>query len=380
MNVGLHIFAEIPNGSVQFSPNRESLLLNKATTKYVEDLIEQTVDKYVERIHKKIAKAKTLKEAIEAFRSYSGIIADGATAWKGSPLKTRARYNGRYWNVYGDGTSKVTDIDTRNAYSDSALFLENAPQMIQRLHKDGLEAYRDTLPDKDKFRTVYFNGHRDPIFEQVKVVDWSVVKPFIPKRTKAKAADLTYDMYYSEGGKVRTDALPLPAGKKYLVASIKDLRGGWGDRVYDMSWLNLIPNVVVVVMNKNRHDKFIRDHAGAEDLFVWFSNYMKTTAKKITDAELEALGQSNKNTLKNLQGKTLDKRIDKLARSLVSYEKKVQVANAVASCLRHSQIDAWLTKPVTRADYMYKYPLANTTHLDHTIDYVNAIYKKEKKK
>lgn len=399
LKVNLNLFAFVPNGSVMYAPSREALLMNKKTEKFVNALLQEMIGGYVQRINDEMHGAKTLKEAIDAFRKYSGIISDGVSEWKGIKLGISADYpGGRHYSVNNDETGKSTTISAVSGYSSDTVFLTNMGKgHLTRQQKDAITAYRNSLPTDKQFRIVYYKSEVPPLFSEARILDYEKhIKPLVKSAASAKAANPTYDLYHwvkdkqhTDGGYVSRDTIPLPKGKKkvYLYTSPKHIRGGWNNSFYSMKFIKYVPDVVVIVIGENRHDKFKMENPGSKELRDWTRDYIAKEVKKFTPDELEAAKNGDSRMLKFFDGKTDDKHIDKLCRSVVSYSEKVQrIMNVLSEIGDQYQLNMALhgTRYPSGMDYLASnYPLVSTydtRKIEHSIKYINMIYNEDKDK
>lgn len=391
----LKIFFYAPNGVVQFSPSRESLLMNKPTTEYVESLIDSAVDLFISKATDAISGAVSIVDALNEQNKYRGIFVDGALEWNGKPLLQKFAYHGRSFSpMYNDNaTSKETHIRSLSAYDQGAVILSGI-NVINKNHKDAIRAYNDSLPDGEKIRNIYYGGMNDHhMLEHARVVEWESIKPFY-STIKSDAKSKTYDMFYYDktDKKVKFGVSTLPVGKKwkYLYVSPKNIKGGWSYSFPDMSWLSEMGDVVVVVLAANRFEKFCKDYPdNAHELYSFVRSWATKVVDSVTDDEKSVARLSNQpgetRMFSAFVGKTEDTYIDKVAENLLSWQEKISLMNKVFSSLRISGIE--LPESENMGNYFErKYPLVylasnrgyNTYfNEEHAIKYINMINAEE---
>lgn len=379
------LFAEIPNGDVMFAPSRESLLMNRATTKYIENLIDEMTDQVVKKVNDALNSSKTIQEALEAYRQYKGILVDGVAEWNGIKLGTGVRWLGRYYNTRQDNTSKVTNISVTSGYSESTVFLTNFGMgNLSRGQKDAIRAYNKSLPEDKQFTIMYYQNEIPPLFSEARTIDWLKIKPMVSKAvgSGASAAKATFDTYEYIDGALLHSTRQIPDGKKILFESTKYMRAGWDNHLIDMDWLSEFPNTILVVIPVNRWKKFRVDYPSSLHLSAFITTWLQKQVAKVTDEEKDALRQSSRKIIVELNGKTNDKYIDKLSSSLVSFNTKAKGVDKVLSAMHRGTLASQVSFGNAKHYILENYPLIdkysferyNKTYIEHSIAYINAVH------
>lgn len=385
---GLKIYHEADNGTIQFSPSRESLMMNRTTTTYVEELFKFAEKRYIESISKTISNQPTLAKAIAKFEEFESILTQGSVKWRGIPVRKSIYYGGREYRPNSDSGSACDNINLAHVLRNQSKYavLKNYQGTnLTRAQKNALVDYFEE--NSLNYTAVIYNGQdSDGYLSSLPTIDWEKVKPYIKKTDRGSAKNETFPIAYWDStlGRFVDEVSTLPDNRKILYASPVSMRTYSGSP-YPISWLKSMPNAVLVYLNYNRHDKFAREHPDASPVFTYVEEWIKKIVESLTDEEKEASRTSHKYLFDYFNGKTNDKYIDSVADAVVSYVKKEKQVQEVASPLRRMNLGdrvRHLDADVSTVGNYFeeKYPLLNNYNFrhSHAIEYINAIYEKDK--
>lgn len=415
-NFGVVYFAEM--GEVTFAPNRESL----STTQKTKDAVDKAKSLFIANLKKAIQKefdaidshVKVLKHRRELESRYRDIQFDGFT-YKGMPIPTEdfeANYrlvpvldyqgkpvvnvNGQprmqkehdHFMFYdadgGSPESKRTalSLDTIERYSESMVFLVNAPKSLTAHQKSKIrKAYQAdilermyvfTTPEATKPGGVWTDG--------IKVQDWSVVRDF--KISSNSTSDSTKHRVYEIDGTWNDRTIPDAEKIVYTSPTFFNEDSYYGPkRAGYVKYVNEA-GYTFVELSKNRNAKFAREHKNALTLPEFVQQRINEYEKGL-DAETKTLlGIDSEDVYRLLALKGVD--IDDA--DMVELIKKVDLdkfTTATKLRERHQAKTRHLTARMTeiaKVKPFANYPLVKClnsdeikAHRKHVAEYINAV-------
>lgn len=391
--------AYVPMGSVDFPPNREKLMYNSRTKATVKKVSEGLFEAILAEKIKEITDAPDFRQAWLKKNALASHFARHPNAvnlkYKGHAFPERVAHvhmeldwdwqghgqiSERQWLNVGsamNGTLIVTGVT--QGTKPTSYFKKKVKHYIDQ---QGISASEALLVDDDI---------DDKWFEWIPRIDAETIKalklPKNPSVATGPRADAPYDYYEYDGKNVTSDSkvvVPTPAGKKLVYISPQDMKDTYrksGCQPEDLI-RRLGQDYVLVVMGKNRFEKFLRTHTAitaakavqeridflvasttqAEYLVGKLSYGEKgflesVDVSKIDDPELVALG-------KVVQDKTFTANYAK-AEDLHTFARRASV---------HSTLPE---KKNVKGNPVKRYPLVEHVggrQMKHLTIYVNAVY------
>ena len=383
--VPLEIYTFVDLGEVEFVPSREALQLSKRTQAKVDELWADAVQKYLDHFTQGFHNAKSLREAVKLYMSMNQILgAQHGLKWNNIGMVDNITWPGRCWdkNYQNNGlgsTSAQRTLHMRYAYRDDHALLVNrtSKSSLNSTEKARLVEYLKikNLP----YEGIYFNGPDHEILDGMNKVDWADVLSATKTPAVAKAAKPKDQWEYFEQDTTNNNRRtrkfgPVPdSAVTVLYTSNTELKQGYYNSV-DLDLLKYLPlGTIIVMVQKNRQEKFKRDNTGATHLKDYIDRWIERSKVSLSEIEqfaYAASGHWSERKYEALKGKTNDPKIDLIHGTIEVAKNKVKSVDQVMRLARRGGFD------VDVDDYLETtYPLADTDHLDHSIAYINAIVK-----
>lgn len=406
---GIGFAARVPMGSISFPPSRERLYYNETTKNTLKEITKGLFEKVLAEALKEVTDAETHREAWNKYSSLPYYFSQHKNAkdlkYKGTPLVGDTYITVDFqildwdWNQRGSVTDRKR-LDISSAMSNLNLIVTGVDmtkkqtpywkkKVLQYITEQGIQNAGITsiyvyMVDKDI---------DSPWLEDVPRVDYQTIKDIKLPRNPGTGprAESPYEYRYMDNGtEIIKDEVKIvvPAGKTLVHVSPADLRETY--RKSGISESNLIKalgnDVCLVVLAKNRFDKFKRDYANSIELKNYAEQHIKSLASTITavEAQVNRLSYYERDFLSNVKPESLDdpelKSLAEMVRGTAT--NKFEEAQSFITKMRYANVN--LTMPVvpdsTGATAVGKYPLideAGSRHMNHLVFYVNAIYKSE---
>lgn len=385
----------VPLGSVEFVPSREDLQWGGATQAYVEKAWKDLGAAYAAHIAKSLNNASTITEAAAAYLKLVMVLNSNNNnlLWRGIKMeqiiswdhpngdddgRRWVRGRSRGWNSPKIGVAESTgSIRLDTAYRSDVAFLtgRKSKSSLSSVDKHRLTNY--LVSEGLAYETIFFNGDSTlPILGGVNFLDWNDVLAAtkadpIPKGAPKPKGEwdyyqptATYPGYSSTFG-------PLPTGVKVLFIAPAEMNERWNSYQPSNVAAALPDKTVLVMVAKNRQEKFKRENPKAVHLTKHITAERDRVSASLTDLDKEAYrSSSHRGYYTALAGQTKDSRIDAIYGRMDSVSKRVNPINKLMSATRRGTLDVG-----SGSDYIKStYPLVKVDHLAHSIIYINSIH------
>lgn len=399
--------AYVPMGAVDFPPSREVLQYNKATREVVKKISEGLFDLVFEDKVKDIVNAPDHKTAYERFRALPNVFARHRKAndlrYKGEPFISQFAH---------DHMRLSWDYQERGQISERRM-VNLAQSMEKCLVVTGVTmTTKPTSYFKKKVKHyMTTNGIGAYYADQTAILtEKDIVNPWIAHLPRIDAdtikaiklpraaggntgprVETPFDFYYMDNGKATCNSevkINCPAGKKLVYISPQDMRETYRKQGCNAQDLvrNLGDDVYLVVMGKNRFEKFLRTHPGAITVKAFATAKVNALVAAATDAEyivaeLDTYGEKpflEKVNIPALHDPDL-RDIATLVQSKTTATHFQQARNLVQFLRRADIHMTEPTKKVVKNTVSDRYPLikdssAGRRHTEHLVYYINAVY------
>lgn len=408
-DAGIAFAAYVPMGSISFPPSRERLYYNdttKATLKTItEDLFEFVLNEALDEVKS----ASTYREAWNLYGALPHYFANHRKAldlkFKGETLTNDKRLVHDFqildwdWQQRGTVTDRkyleigqalrsctliVTGVDITK--KQTAYWKKKVLQYIeeQSIPNQGLHAIYVYLT-KDDVDSVWLSD--------IPRVDFDTIKALkLPRNgNSGPRVESPYDFYtVNSKGEVVHDSqvkITVPTGKTLVHVSPADLRES--HRKHGISETNLTKflgsDVLLVVLAKNRWEKYKRDYANSIELKDYAAKWVKDKAASVTvsEASVNKLSYHERAFLAAVTpSKIDDPELQDLAKTVSgSSTNKLEQIQGFITTIRAAGVNLAMPEIAdSNITATQKYPLiaeAGVRHMEHLLFYVNAVYKSE---
>lgn len=390
-----HVVAFVPIGSIQFTPSREELHYTSLTKSTINDL-RTKFDKNLEgKVRSEIEDSASHAEALKTYYKWVRYLGNAWTpdrfAYKGEKLP-RA-FEGKF-TVY---------TPNRYRYTTSTERYLNWQSMVSAVVIHGYTLAQLSASHKAKMKQWSEDNNADPeryiLCDQLPGKPWTdgsttvswddIVATKLPRAPRAvatgpKAPRQKYEVIGSNGYRHSTDKVDVSKDVIYYSpADVEDWSGS--------ALTNTFQNATLVVIGKNRWDKFKRDFPKAKHLKECLVEAMDGAFKALTDHDKFLITTGEKWQIQHLKKLDHTKIDDPELKQLV-----LDVGGPTASStLERYRNTAKLIKQDTKyviaipqvqdkaKDYsnlLGRYPLMDRglNHKEHIYIYINAVYAKKK--
>lgn len=402
--IGFAAYVEM--GAVDFPPSREQLFYNNRTKAVIEKVSHGLFELLLKTKLDEITNAPDHRSAWHMYNAlpfyFKNTNAAKTLAYKGVNFVNSVLHNCQYlyWNPQGHGKlTGAANIDLNNVYGrhaetvtnniifvtgvddDTTVHASFKKKISYYMTKNGMSAGHAYLMDDDV----------DSVWlKQVPRVTADTIKAIkIPRAPSSGPRDAaTYDVYSMDSdGCIRFNALtsvPVPTGKKLVYISPQDMKESYRMNGCSPTELGKIlgKDYILVVLAKNRHDKFLRNHK-ASAVSNALQDVLDSHIAKITKVEttLAGMGYEEKRFFNAIQADSLkDPELRKLALAAQSHKgngSNYDNAHSVYNFGRH--LGLYLKMPDTKETLKLSenYPLINygsRAPNAHIMLYCNAVY------
>lgn len=410
-DAGIAFAAYVPMGSVDFPPSRERLYYNALTKKTLASLTHDLFDFVLTEALNEIKQAASYREAWTLYHNLPYYFSNHRKAqdlkYKGQSFADAQRIQHDFqildwdWQQRGQVSDRkymgigeairtvdlfVTGVDITK--KQTAYWKKKVVQYIQEKNlapNKGMGSYVVYLMEKDV----------DSVWiADIPRIDFDTIKALkLPRNpSQGPRVEAPYDFYTFDASKnvVTHDALvkiPVAAGKTLVHVSPADLRESHRKHGISERGLStfLGEDVVLVVLAKNRFEKYKRDYANSIELKDWAVKELKKIADSVTDAEASAsrLSYHERAFLEAVEpDRLLDPELKALAETVRGIgDNKMEKMGKFINTMRAAGINLAMPDIATPlSSAADKYPLideAGRRHMKHLVFYVNAIYKSE---
>lgn len=390
-NIGF--VAYVPIGSVAFAPSRERLKYTDDTKKVINDITSDIVKRLTEDAQKKIDAADT---HFGGWLAYNGLP---------NPIKNlvgTASYRGVQFVVsfrHEHYSQTQTYDDRERAHEGSMLYMssiEQAGLVVTGVDKTPTPTFkkkvRHYINDNGlKPRALLMDDDNDSVWmAHLPRVTADDIKAIKLPRTKSPGprTEATYDVWVKDAnGDVSFDSLSKVSGNVIYISPADMSSTRYKNGISPITFVNeCVPNGhSLVVLSKNRFDKFLRNHPKAVPARQFFVKYVEDEEKKITDAEfmVDEIEYGTQIFLKKVDAADLhDPELREIAKTIQTTKggKRASV-NSLVNRLALASIRVNIPTRSVKFSLNAKYPLLSACahQRDHGILYANAVYDSLKK-
>lgn len=389
-NRGYGIVARVNIGDVAFTPNREALNYNPHTKSCVDSLRAEFARLLKQVIQDDINQAANHGEAMTKYVAWVDRFGQTAREMTYNGVKIEVAWtlpNGyRAWRA--NYTRRAMDNFVRQVDHSSlrdALCIVNFPSAevsVYQRNKVRLwaEATKTTLPNK-----VYFFNEPTlpgaPWTDEMETVDWSAIKAVKgPSSVRKASGGLRFSVVGADGYYRETDELD--DSLEILYFSPADYSK---DSVASV-FRSLTEEIQVVLLNKNRWEKFRRDFPTAKGIYSYLKEQIAETEKALTESDKIRLGLTgyDRDNLRRLDETRID---DPEVVRFVKIAKAKDGASATydayqAACTTARRAINMHIPTVTVESPLSDYPLLSLGHNmhEHNYIYLNAAFAAEQAK
>ena len=363
----------LPMGSVAFTPNREELRYNHLTMKTLSDYRMKFRKALNEKLQEKVEACSTAAEALAAFHEMTQNFSEldgyqGTATWSGIPISKnfdipclRFDMNSSRWQI--EATKSVQYTTALNG-----AFITGFPEIkLTSYYKQKIRKYFENEP-----HTTVRLVHQDTLpewFDNATVVTWEDIK----------AVKLSDEVERSH----RTGTIPLKllnSGGWYEdTMEIDDSRPIYFDTpANDLDTRGLVAMFdvdvdQVVMLSKNRWDKFLREHPTAKRVHEGRAIKRQQFLDTVPQDVLDSLRLADRGTLKKLDESKIDDPVlaNQVRLAKVDISKWEGRFWQVKDGKQFSTIKSGLNKYSLLSSYYYG------VH-SHTYIYINAVYNESK--
>ena len=405
-NAGLGFVAFVPMGSVTFPPNREVLTYNTMT----KDVIKQISEGLFESILKvKLDEIQAAPDKRTAHRLHSALPSHFANhqnakdlKYKGLSFTEKFQHNVKElswdWQDHGQ-ISERSWVYIGNALRDTAVIVTGVPDDSKptSYFKKKVRYYIQEQNYPEVEAILVENDITEAWLADVPRVDAQTIKDIKLPKTGANAgprAEAPLDYYMCVAGNVTSASavdIPVPAGKTIAYISPQDIKETYRKPGTTPATLakHLGEDIILVVLGKNRFEKFARNYPTAKTVKVAMQEKVNSLVASATSAEyvVSQLGYGEKEFLSKVDVNRLDDpELVTLANTVQSkgQTKNYQSAEELVNFGRRADLNLSIPeKPVVANTIRNTYPLIDNVgsrKMDHLIIYVNAVFAHNKAK
>jgi hypothetical protein len=295
----------VPMGTVAFAPSREAIMYGPRTVHAIESIVEAIKSGLVDSIKNDLASAKSHADAFRTWLGWAGVVGPNnvpVSDYKGTKFEriVRARHyfltieGGRHnWSAGtradSGGSSDVVDLS--RLLDENVLIITgyDRTDSPKGPWKRRVKQYIETLPNAEKIKDIlcFSTMPAAPWTDGVGSVDWHTQ---IAPLKLINAAGAT-------GG--RTGTIPIKmrdSGGPWIdTTTVDPNRACWymsptdeGDLQYKINQaVEITPDAQVVMLGRNRWDKFRRENPHAKEFIrYWSADYENDVKARMTEDDL----------------------------------------------------------------------------------------------
>lgn len=316
-NVKTIVFVEI--GDVVFAPSRESVADHPKSMATIERVKSEMRQNLKSQIEADIANAGTFSDAFTLWAKWGEIVGSKnippGVKYKGHEFVqfVKTKYSalhigdGRYnytTGIRGDRRTSTDgmpgNIGLRDLYSDANLVIVNYPNdhAPSGGSQKKVRAYIDQLTDEPNIVFFMETMPGAPWTDNIPTVDWDIIKAIpIPKSTGGgggKVGRIPVTIYqggiasWHDGNLGQWHDVPVDSSKTILYVSPSDLKDRWSGSRYRnaIQKINQFDkDIQIVLLGKNRWDKFRTENPTAKELLPYFDGQFPLDVKKSMTAD-----------------------------------------------------------------------------------------------
>lgn len=408
-DAGIGFAARVPMGSIAFPPSRERLYYNETTKKTLKEITGDLFDFVLSEALEEVKTAPTYREAWSRYCGLPYYFSNHNKAadlkYKGHMIGANTRFKHEFqildwdWQQRGNVNDRqMLDInDALRACTLIVTGVDTTKKQTAYWKKKVLHYINDQNIKNDGIHSIYvylMSNDTDSVWlSDIPRVDFDTIKDIKLPRNPGNGprAESPYDYRYLDtNGDVVFKSevtITVPSGKSLVHVSPADLRENYRKSGISENELAkfLGKDVVLVVLAKNRWEKYMRDYTKSVPLGKWAADKVKSMAAAITVAEasVNQLSYHERAFLMTVSpSKIDDPDLKALAETVnsTSVNKVEQIENFIQMMRRANVLLSRPTMPDASKSAASKYPLigeAGSRHTDHLLFYVNAIYKSE---
>lgn len=363
------VVAWVPIGSVEFTPNREGLRYTAHTKTALDKLRKEFEDGLSKKLSKEINECSTAAEALYKWSSmqknFSSLHAFKVVDnWRGKSFKAFLDnlYCTQFNLTAARNQTRFTSYLDADAVVNGVFVVDRPDVQISTVHKAKIRKLVEDNGLSPRYVYIIKNDQNvDDWLDQSKVFTWTEVTSVkLPRNSNYNGprGKQRYELVTATSSEEVDD---LDTNRPIYYDSPKDFNYSHARRVFDV-------NVdQVVLLNANRHNKFLRDYPTAkevsEGIKIKRQEYLDTVPQDVVDS----LSMDRKEFLKALDSDKVDD---------PDLIEDIKLAKVDTTKWR-DKFNMWGGNPSSREQALSKYPLLQTYNTQihkHTYIYINAVY------
>lgn len=397
----IHFVAYVPNGAVEFTPAREDLKYTDLTKDTLHKVIKNFEDQIIATAKAEIARAKTHFDAYAKWSEWTSKLGKALFAeldFNGDKFEDDFKING-YRYQYGSAAYRI------NTWSVSSMDLTMVITGYERAgspsstDKARVREYKQLTSAKNRFFLFTNEKVTSPWVDTSggNFVDWEDLRSALPKKPRQPRTVFsgpgripgTFDYWTKDGFVVEEE---IPDNKTVYFVRAKEVRPV-KDSVLDIREALTVTNDdgVVVLLARNRVDKFRKDNPQAIDFLPFFKSKVATDGSTLLSADAKralAIGSETSRWINQMDVSKIDdprfKELSTLMKTESALLKSYKDNETLAVSLDMRYDVKRHTIQRGNDSLLKEYPLLGnmrfgySVNMEHTYIYLNAAYAAKK--
>ena len=282
-----NVVARVHMGDVNFTPNREALHYTPRTEKSIERIRQNMRAGIQASAQAEVDKAETHYDAIKAARQWKRLSGMRNFTYKGEEIPFR--FDGEGWcyntNAYRYSTNTFRTVD-EGTLSNAIQVYNYTNETVSSQVRKKARVWRDENNIDAKYIVFTENRIGGKWMKDMPAVDYADVKAIkLNQRKGNRRAAGEPISYYQNGVRAQADVNQIPGNHKVLFSSAQELSG--------VELSTFMPDATLVMLNKNRWDKFMRENAGTKVIDEALKEALEKIENSLTARELvEVTGEA----------------------------------------------------------------------------------------
>lgn len=319
----INFIAFVPNGTVEFTPNREALKYGTFTDNALRSVVTNFIIEMRDTAQKKIADAKTHYEAYALWQKYKSIIGEnfGEVTYKGEVMKpVKIEFKGHEYDKsqYRNSTMRVAEI--KAGYMRQGLVITNFDKALASNHKRDAKEYASIHNLSARWYYFTEGDFESKWVDPKRVISWDDLKAALPPRPKPvrnKTNNVAYgrkagsfDIFYPATGKWEYEK-DVPTGDiTYVTVKEWNAHEARAQQFRNSTAFELLEmKSPIIKVPANRLDKFKREYPHAVNAITKAHSLVKTSSEGLLSDEghmVQNMDYSNRNLISRFADATID--------------------------------------------------------------------------
>ncbi len=369
---GQYVVAEVPMGSVNFTPSREALQYTNRTKTTLTDIKTRFDAALSKAALEAVRNAPTAHEALALSLEWGRTIRQKYD-WKGTPIPDRFEVEGVVFdrNAYRGGATKFRSVYAQTVNAANTLIVTGFDRNeLNAGQKKKIKAYCDANNiSQSKFYFVS-QDFGSPWLENIKRMKWADIAAYKIPRDKRAHTPQNYDIFDQQTNWWKNVLTVLQEDVIYFSPT---------DVNYSAQLIQkLFPKHTLLKLPKNRWDKFRRENPKARTLKEILEEERKNVLDTLSESDIMVLTTdwSDKETVKRLDESRID---DPEFAAFVTQVKAYKPGPSVEryELFRKVCMQAYVSVGELKgSEMMNRYPFLpyGRDKKEHTYEYLNAVY------